>query len=215
MTRILNEDLRDRTSRATDTTKFLTREVQKLQADNAALDGKNCSAQAVARQARLVRQAADQPTMLAQLKAELVQKGALYSERHPDDPVVEDADRSHGEGSRRRRHLPIRMLRHRPVSKRWWPSRKACRKISMWPRRSWRRLGLAKILRRTSNQKSSRSSNNRRSRKSRSSPIGRKSPHMAVAVGAYGGRGTWHLSSKLQTRESAEAAIFSQSSTAN
>jgi hypothetical protein len=28
MTRILNEDLRDRTNRATDTTKFLTREVQ-------------------------------------------------------------------------------------------------------------------------------------------------------------------------------------------
>ena len=32
MTRILNEDLRDRTSRATDTTKFLSREVQRLQA---------------------------------------------------------------------------------------------------------------------------------------------------------------------------------------
>src|SRR4051794_19760478 len=30
MTRILNEDLRDRTSRATDTTKFLAREVQRL-----------------------------------------------------------------------------------------------------------------------------------------------------------------------------------------
>ena len=34
MTRILNEDLRDRTSRATDTTKFLDREVQKLRADH-------------------------------------------------------------------------------------------------------------------------------------------------------------------------------------
>ena len=40
MTRILNEDLRDRTSRASDTTKFLAREVQKLQADNDALDAK-------------------------------------------------------------------------------------------------------------------------------------------------------------------------------
>jgi len=40
MTRILGEDLRDRTSRATDTTKFLAREVQKLQADNATLDAK-------------------------------------------------------------------------------------------------------------------------------------------------------------------------------
>src|SRR4051794_27225483 len=33
MTQILNEDLRDRTNRATGTTKFLSREVQKLQAD--------------------------------------------------------------------------------------------------------------------------------------------------------------------------------------
>src|SRR4030095_16079877 len=40
MTRILNEDLRDRTSRATDTTKFLAREVQRLQAENNALDAK-------------------------------------------------------------------------------------------------------------------------------------------------------------------------------
>src|SRR6478672_11879572 len=40
VTRILNEDLRDRTSRATDTTKFLAREVQKLQADNAVIDAK-------------------------------------------------------------------------------------------------------------------------------------------------------------------------------
>src|SRR6478609_2007130 len=32
MTRILNEDLRDRTSRGTDTTKFLAREVQKIKA---------------------------------------------------------------------------------------------------------------------------------------------------------------------------------------
>ena len=40
MTRILNEDLRDRTSRATDTTKFLAREVQRLQAENATLDAK-------------------------------------------------------------------------------------------------------------------------------------------------------------------------------
>ena len=40
VTRILNEDLRDRSSRATDTTKFLAREVQKLQADNAAVDAK-------------------------------------------------------------------------------------------------------------------------------------------------------------------------------
>lgn len=83
MTRILNEDLRDRTSRATDTTKFLTREVQKLQADNAALDTKIAQLR-LAQGKPLTSGTADQPTsLLGQLKAELVQKGALYSERHP------------------------------------------------------------------------------------------------------------------------------------
>jgi len=82
MTRILNEDLRDRTSRATDTTKFLAREVQKLVADNAALDAK--IAQLRLTQGKPASGSVDQPsTVLAQLKAELVQKGALYSEKHP------------------------------------------------------------------------------------------------------------------------------------
>src|SRR5689334_16148254 len=81
MTRILNEDLRDRTSRATDTTKFLTREVQKLSADNAALDAK--IAQLKLSQGKPASGNSDQPPLLAQLKTELVQKGALYSDKHP------------------------------------------------------------------------------------------------------------------------------------
>jgi uncharacterized protein involved in exopolysaccharide biosynthesis len=82
MTRILNEDLRDRTSRATDTTKFLAREAQRLQAENTALDAKIA-------QLRLTQgkpassSSSDQPTTLTQLRSELIQKGALYSERHP------------------------------------------------------------------------------------------------------------------------------------
>src|SRR5450432_1974263 len=82
VTRILNEDLRDRTSRATDTTKFLAREVQKLQADNAAIDAK--IALAKLSQAKSGSNTPDQPAMqLAQLKMELTQKSALYSDRHP------------------------------------------------------------------------------------------------------------------------------------
>jgi uncharacterized protein involved in exopolysaccharide biosynthesis len=82
MTRILNEDLRDRTSRATDTTKFLAREVQRLQAENATLDSK--IAQLKLSQGKLAGSARnDQPSMLDQLKTELVQKSALYSDRHP------------------------------------------------------------------------------------------------------------------------------------
>lgn len=82
MTRILSEDLRDRTSRATDTTKFLTREVQKLLADNSALDAR--IAQLRLSQGRpSASNNPDQPSALAQLKSELVQKSALYSDKHP------------------------------------------------------------------------------------------------------------------------------------
>jgi uncharacterized protein involved in exopolysaccharide biosynthesis len=83
MTRILNEDLRDRTTRATDTTKFLAREVQKLQADNAALDARIAQLR-VSQSKSATSAGTDQPaTMLGQLKSELVQKSALYSDRHP------------------------------------------------------------------------------------------------------------------------------------
>ena len=81
VTRILNEDLRDRTNRATDTTKFLAREVQRLQGDTAAIDQKI----ALAKRAQMKSSnAPDQPaTQLAQLKLEFAQKSALYSDRHP------------------------------------------------------------------------------------------------------------------------------------
>jgi uncharacterized protein involved in exopolysaccharide biosynthesis len=82
VTRILNEDLRDRTSRATDTTKFLAREVQKLQADNAAVDAKIALAKLA--QAKSGGNTPDQPAaQLAQLKMDMTQKSALYSARHP------------------------------------------------------------------------------------------------------------------------------------
>jgi uncharacterized protein involved in exopolysaccharide biosynthesis len=79
---ILIEDLRDRTSRATDTTQFLAREVQKLQAESAAIDAK--IEQAKLAQARPTSTSPDQPAVqLSQLKAELAQKSALYSDKHP------------------------------------------------------------------------------------------------------------------------------------
>src|SRR5258708_8008227 len=82
MTRILNEDLRDRTSRATDTTKFLAREVQRLQGENAALDNK--IAQLRVSQGKPASSGrADHPSMLDQLNPQPVQKSALYSDRHP------------------------------------------------------------------------------------------------------------------------------------
>jgi uncharacterized protein involved in exopolysaccharide biosynthesis len=83
VTRILSEDLRDRTSRATDTTKFLEREVEKLQADNDALDAKIAKLKAAQGKAATSSAPDHQTTLLSQLKAELAQKSALYSERHP------------------------------------------------------------------------------------------------------------------------------------
>jgi uncharacterized protein involved in exopolysaccharide biosynthesis len=79
VTRILNEDLRDRTSRATDTTKFLSREMQRLQAENAAIEAKI----AEAKQAQLKPTSNSGSDQLAQLRAEYLQKSALYSEKHP------------------------------------------------------------------------------------------------------------------------------------
>jgi uncharacterized protein involved in exopolysaccharide biosynthesis len=86
MTRILNEDLRDRTSRATDTTKFLAREVQKLQTDSDALDTKIAQlklAQLKAAQDKVLAKPDQPTTLLGQLKLELAQKSALYSAKHP------------------------------------------------------------------------------------------------------------------------------------
>jgi uncharacterized protein involved in exopolysaccharide biosynthesis len=82
VTRILNEDLRDRTSRATDTTKFLAREVQRLQAESSLVDAKIAQAK-VSPVRSASRTNSDQTaTQLAQLRAELAQKSAIYSDRN-------------------------------------------------------------------------------------------------------------------------------------
>jgi uncharacterized protein involved in exopolysaccharide biosynthesis len=79
VTRILNEDLRDRTSRATDTTKFLGREVQRLQAENAAVEAKI----AEAKLSQLKPSSNSGPDPIAQMRADYLQKSAVYSEKHP------------------------------------------------------------------------------------------------------------------------------------
>lgn len=85
MTRILNEDLRDRTNRAGETTKFLSREVQRLQAESMVIDTK--IAQAKYAQVRPSPRGAAPPpdqatTQLMQLRAELAQKSSVYSEKN-------------------------------------------------------------------------------------------------------------------------------------
>ena len=79
VTRILNEDLRDRTSRASDTTKFLSREMLRLQTENAAIEAKI----AEAKQTQLKPTSGNGTDQLAQLRADYLQKSATYSENHP------------------------------------------------------------------------------------------------------------------------------------
>ena len=76
ITLFLNEDARNRTNRATETTKFLAQEVDKLQVELAAID------------ARLLQTKRQIPEgalpQLTLLKAEYAQKSAVFSETHPD-----------------------------------------------------------------------------------------------------------------------------------
>jgi uncharacterized protein involved in exopolysaccharide biosynthesis len=82
VTRILDLDLRDRTSRATDTTKFLAREVQRLQSESSVIDAKLAQAK-LSPTRTSSRNTADQTaSQLAQLRAQLAEKSAIYSDRN-------------------------------------------------------------------------------------------------------------------------------------
>ena len=73
ITLFLSEDARNRTNRATETTKFLAQEVDKLQAELASIDEKLIESR---RQAPMAEGTLPQLTLL---KAELAQKSAVYS----------------------------------------------------------------------------------------------------------------------------------------
>ena len=79
VTLILNEDVRARTSRAAETTKFLASEVERLQAERMATESQ--IADLKRRFMNLDDETAEQ---LSVLKAQLLQKRAVYSESHPE-----------------------------------------------------------------------------------------------------------------------------------
>jgi len=81
MTRILNEDLRDRTNRAVDTTRFLTREYQRQNEEYAAVEAK--IAQAKRAQVGTPSDQMQSPNSVAQLRAEYIAKSQIYSPKHP------------------------------------------------------------------------------------------------------------------------------------
>jgi uncharacterized protein involved in exopolysaccharide biosynthesis len=75
ITLFLNEDARNRTNRAMETTKFLAQEVQKLQVELASVDEK-------IRETR--QQMPDSSLSLPALKTELATKSAVFSQSHPE-----------------------------------------------------------------------------------------------------------------------------------
>ncbi len=80
ITLFLNEDARNRTNRAMETSKFLEREVQRLEGELASIEPKI---------SEVKRNAMSQPDLaqlpqLATLKAELAQKSGVYGKSHPE-----------------------------------------------------------------------------------------------------------------------------------
>src|SRR5215475_2862338 len=76
ITLLLNEDARNRTTRATETTKFLKQESQKLQAELTSINAKILQTTNQATETTLPQ--------LTLLRAELAQKSAVYSQSHPE-----------------------------------------------------------------------------------------------------------------------------------
>ena len=76
ITLFLNEDARNRTNRATETTKFLSQEVEKLKTELAATDEKLLESRRQMQEGALPQ--------ITMLKLELAQKLGVYSESHPE-----------------------------------------------------------------------------------------------------------------------------------
>src|SRR5215475_1809291 len=88
ITLFLNEDARNRTNRAMETTKFLAREAQRLESDLGSIDAKILELKRQLRSNAALKPDPAQPDpampQLATLKAELAQKSAVFSKAHPE-----------------------------------------------------------------------------------------------------------------------------------
>ena len=84
ITLFLNEDARNRTNRAMETTKFLAREAQRLESDLGSIDAKILELKRQQRASNAALQPDPAMPQLAMLKAELAQKSAVFSKGHPE-----------------------------------------------------------------------------------------------------------------------------------
>ena len=81
--RMVTEDVRDRTNRASGTTKFMAEDFRKLQAESLALDTQVSELRASLRRSATPTNDNSEGAQLAQLRQEYAQKSGLYSEQHP------------------------------------------------------------------------------------------------------------------------------------
>lgn len=102
ITLFLTEDARNRTNRATETTKFLEQEVKKLQSELASIDEK------------LIRSREQTPGTLPQLallKLEYSAKSAVFSQSHPEvrrlKAQIEALEKEGGEGAQQASPAPV------------------------------------------------------------------------------------------------------------
>ena len=90
VTLFLNEDARNRTNRAMETTRFLAREAQRLDSDLNAIEAKIVEARKQFRDHPLWESSAGvRVSPVATLKTELAQKRAVYSKAHPEVRRIE------------------------------------------------------------------------------------------------------------------------------
>jgi hypothetical protein len=85
---ILSEDVRDRTERASSTTGFVAEELQKLQAENAALDARISEQRASLHSSAAPKNDTTQVNPLCQFRAEYAQKSAFYSDQHGSPEIT-------------------------------------------------------------------------------------------------------------------------------
>jgi uncharacterized protein involved in exopolysaccharide biosynthesis len=84
LTLVLSEDARNRANRAAETTKFLARELKRLEGELGAIDAQVAELRRTAAPRTLGMTSDPTVMQMATLKAELAQKSSIYSDSHPE-----------------------------------------------------------------------------------------------------------------------------------
>jgi uncharacterized protein involved in exopolysaccharide biosynthesis len=83
LTMVLDEDVRARTARAAETTKFLAREVKRLQEELDRVTTQVAELKRIDANEHALEKSKSQQALLTAMKADLIQKSSVYSDSHP------------------------------------------------------------------------------------------------------------------------------------